>query len=165
MGIAPLITLITPHYYSDSSLTHSPVTPPSPHTPPATHRISPQPYPPLLAHPHPVLDGFGSTPPVQNSQRSLPPGGRGHREVGWPRQQRERVGSTVRTPAPQTFTPATATPSLPNHQPLRQQPYLSHLLHPVPSLCITPYPRQPSQPHTWKGVCPLLFFTSLLAPR
>lgn len=151
VGIAPLITLITPHYYSDSSLTHSPVTPQSPHTPPGTHRISPQPHPPLLTHPHPVLDGFGSTPPVQNSQRSLPPGGRGHREVGWPRQQRERAGSTMRTPDPQTFTPATAPPSLPNHQPLRQQPYLSHLPHPRLLCASPPTPASPHSPTPGRG--------------
>lgn len=58
--------------------------------------------------------------------------------------------------SPQTFTLAT----LPSLSPsTRNCPTFLD-----PSLFILP-PHQPRQPQTWKGVCPLLFFTSLLAPR
>lgn len=56
----------------------------------------------------------------------------------------EVPGPLLPTPAPQTFTPATAPlPHLPDHQLLRQHPYLSHLPHPLPSSCPAPALRAP----------------------
>lgn len=96
---------------SRSAVTDSPVLPGIPIDP----RFSPQSHLPL-AHPHPVLDGFGSALPVQNSQRSLPPGGKGAREGRVARAAEGKGGKPGEVPgqlrAPtQIFTPAPA-PSL-----------------------------------------------------
>lgn len=95
-------------------------------------------------------------------------------EAGWPGGpgSRERAGNVARSLArPKPSTP-TMPPSVFFQLPL-------HGLSPCFPHCPLPYPlgvtvtlslaletpAHPLQPQTWKGVCPLLFFTSLSAPR